>query len=329
MHGCAAGYNVDTLRFGECFIRQTGDVQLNFSVADARRNAAANRIRFLVNLFEHEVRVAAFFGGAGIPVCGQHFFVNRLAVQPEHFYAVLGNHRNFTGLRQQVLLSVLQQNGHVRGNEVFTFAKADHQRAVTPYSIKGVGLVIKQDAQGVRTLHCFHRFCDGSNGVACVEVVQRGCRDFGVGFTLKNDTLCSAFGFELHVVFYDAVVHQGYMTAAMRVCVYITRLAVGCPAGVANAAITKGARTGVNFILQALQTSACFHNRNTVFAVNRDSRGIIAAVLQSAKSVQQNVNGVLVSYIANNSTHIQFLSFPYCKKFTETAVLLPRFSTGC
>ena len=77
-----------------------------------------------------------------------------------------------------------------------------------------------------------------------------------------------------------------------------------------NATAAKWTLAGINLILKPLQTSLCLYDRNTAFAIHCNAGGVIAAVLQLTQSVQQDINRIMLAYIAYNSTHI--FNFPFC-----------------
>ena len=103
-----------------------------------------------------------------------------------------------------------------------------------------------------------HHACDGVQCVACglahVIVVKQLGNDLGVGLGDEAEALVEQTILDLLIVFNDSVVYDGNLlvTGIMRVCVDDGRLAMGRPAGMADAAAAGHGAAAVGHLAQDL-----------------------------------------------------------------------------
>ncbi len=78
---------------------------------------------------------------------------------------------------------------------------------------------------------------------------------------------------------------------------------MGCPSGVTDA---HGCLDGAicNVLCQGLQPAFKLSYGDTALMIHGKSCGVIAAIFQLAKTVQQNIRALSVTYISNDSTHV-------------------------
>ena len=111
---------------------------------------------------------------------------------------------------------------------------------------------------------------------------------------------------DLHIVFDDAVVHQrdSPVLADMGVCVDVIGLAMGSPAGMADAEGPLHIRAAVNHVRQHLKPPLGLINLQALFpGPHRHAGGVIAPVLHPGQALQQNGRRLLLAHIADNTTH--------------------------
>ena len=89
----------------------------------------------------------------------------------------------------------------------------------------------------------------------------------------------------------------------VRVGVDIVRFAVGGPAGMADAERAGQLCAAVGLGDQVLQTALGLCDLQNAVLLHADARGVIAAVFQTAKAVQQNGRRLFAADISNDSTH--------------------------
>ena len=111
---------------------------------------------------------------------------------------------------------------------------------------------------------------------------------------------------QLREVLDDAVVHQRNAAAAadMGVGIDVVWLAVGGPAGVADAQRAGQIRAVMGQLLENLQATLGLFHLHSVRAADGDAGRVITTVFQPLQSVQQNGGGLLTTYITYDSTHI-------------------------
>ena len=107
-------------------------------------------------------------------------------------------------------------------------------------------------------------------------------------------------------VFDDTVVHHRDAAglADMGVGVQVGRLAVGGPAGVAEADMAMDVLPVVDHVPQHLQAALGLGDLQTLLrVVDSDTGGVIAPVFQPGKTVQQDGRDLFSSDKTNNTTH--------------------------
>src|SRR3954449_2236074 len=97
--------------------------------------------------------------------------------------------------------------------------------------------------------------------------------------------------------------HHSSGAIAMRVSVFFSGAAVGCPAGVANA-ISSIEGPEADDLFQVAEFALCPANlQSFTVAADRDPGRIIAAILESPKAIQNDGNDPLLANISDNSAH--------------------------
>ena len=96
----------------------------------------------------------------------------------------------------------------------------------------------------------------------------------------------------------------------MRVGVYVIRLTVGCPAGVADAERAFNALAALSYIAEHLQTTLCLFDLKLMLGRNDGNAcRVIASVLKSFQPLQEYGSCLFFSDEANYSAHnLSFLS---------------------
>src|SRR5579864_712324 len=113
------------------------------------------------------------------------------------------------------------------------------------------------------------------------------------------------FFFELKVVFDDSVVHHDNLpgAVAMRMSIFLGWPAVRGPARVADAVSTFNGRLGDGFF-EVTQLSRRAANLQLAGAVHDgDARGIVAAVFEFAKALDDHRHDFFRSDVSENSAH--------------------------
>src|SRR5262245_15266252 len=132
--------------------------------------------------------------------------------------------------------------------------------------------------------------------------------DLGVGLGGKVVSHTHELGFQLEVVFEDAIVNDGYPSGAVtvRVGVVISRPPMGRPPRMAQ---TDGALHGLGLhkSLQAIHSTRAPTNFEAGCCLDDQPRRVVASVLEPSKSVQQYADSVPRAKVTNDSAHAALL----------------------
>ena len=200
-----------------------------------------DRSRLLGDLLEHEVLVAALFGGRDVPVDVEFPRIRRIVVAVEVGDAVsIGGDDDRLVLTQlDGIAGVFDERGDIRADEHLALADTEHQRGGAPGGDDRARVVGVGEDQGEVALQPAKHGQHGGGKVPCglAVAVLTGDQvdgDLGVGVTGELDACGFQFGAHGGVVLDDAVVddHDLPGGVAVRMGIAIGRPAVGRPAGV-------------------------------------------------------------------------------------------------
>ena len=226
---------------------------------DAAERRFAYSLGLLHDLLEHEVRITALFGRGNIPVDRVVLFFDGLLHCIIKLHLIGGDDGYLAVLHIRNVARVLYYRGDVACYVVAALAVADKQRRILARGDEMLRLVNAQYAQRIRALdaaqHAEHRF----KRIAALGIVERNelANHLGVGV---GDELI-AVGYkkiaQLDIVFDYAVVNNGDLAVAaeMGMGVDVVRLAVRCPACVADADRALDAFAALDHIPEHLQAS--------------------------------------------------------------------------
>ena len=211
----------------------------DFSVLDSGADGIADSLGLFVDLLEHEVLIAALFRGGHLPGDMLYGLLDVFAVAVVEMDAGAVHDQQVTVVEIHHIPGVFQNGGHIGGDVVAVFAETEDQGRVLLDADDGVGIVLAQHAQGVAALHALHGLLYGGLEVQAhvVEVFDEVGNHFRVGFRLEAFAPGNEQFFQFQIVFNDAVVDHGDLTAVRHVgvAVGVGRCAVGGPSGVADA----------------------------------------------------------------------------------------------
>ena len=207
--------------------------------------AAAHGIRHcfgrLVDLLEHEVRVAALLGLAHVPVDVHQLRLDGRAVErgdlsPERRHR---GHLAFT--EHEDALGVRDDRSDVRSDVVLVIAETHHQGRVQARPDQKIGILSREHGHCVRTVEALESSSHCRKEVALVVSLDQVWHDLGVGLRRELMTLRLQLSAQLGEVLDDAVVHDVDLALAVgvRVRVDVRRLAMGRPAGVPDAEVAR------------------------------------------------------------------------------------------
>ena len=193
MVGRAAADDVDAAHRADGVLVQFQLREVDLAVLEARRQRVAHGGRLFVDLFHHEMLIAAFFGSLGIPLDGGGLVLDGFLVDVEKLDGVRRQARDLEVVDVVHRAGVLEQRRHVGRDDGAVFAPADDERAVLAHGVDDARLVGKQDAQCVGAAHMHHHAGDGVQRVAGrgagIVVVQQLGHDLGIGLRGKGKAL--------------------------------------------------------------------------------------------------------------------------------------------
>ena len=202
-----------------------------------------------MDLLHHEVRIAALFRGGHLPgdVLGDLFDPFTQGVIENG--AVCAEIHHVAVVEIDHLAGVLQNSGHVGGDEILALAETENQRAVFLHRQHSARAVHAQDSQSVAASHFFNGPLHGADQVALqlVVVLKQVGDDLRVRIGFKGLAHGLQVFLQDQVVFDDAVMYHADLAVGrhMGVGVFVRGRAVGGPAGMADAQAAAKLRAAV------------------------------------------------------------------------------------
>ena len=307
----AAGDHVDAVDIVELLERKTQLVDIELTGGGhAANQGIAHDARLLVDLLEHKVGVTALFGHAQVPIDVGDLGLDDIA----GLVGVLDARRRKLGkltvLEHHDIAGGVDECDDVGGNVGAGLAHADHNRRVLAGHGDHAGLVGAHGGQTIGAYHVGASLAHGGHQVVRLGIglFDQMREDLRIGLALKVMAAALQLLAQLGEVLDNAVVDDGDATVAAGVGMSVNdgRLAVGGPTGVTD---TAGC-VDIDIGKLALQTHNLTHaaddvevRRGTLAHLERDARGVIAAILHALKACDQDVLCNIRSGVADNSAH--------------------------
>ena len=275
---------------------------------DAAGQAVAQHAGLLEDFLEHEVAVAALLGRLHVPLDGLDLARDgRKIFKPHDFVACRGCADNFAVFKKEHLARVGQKGGNVRGNEVFAGADAENERSGHARGIERIGFVLAHEADGIGAVGLPE---GGGKGLKEIRrslpaLLNQIDENFGIRFGVEDIALAQQIVLDLLVVLDNAVMDNGNIAAVggMGVGVAFGRDAVRCPAGMPHGRGRHGDGTQGQLFFQSGQFAQGPRDMQFVALHIGHARGIIAAILQTAQTFDNNRNCRTMSGITDNAAH--------------------------
>ena len=196
---------------------------------------------------------------------------------------------------------------NVGGDVVFAYALADHQRAADAGCNQAVRVVPSQHGQGVGTLQALNRRAHRRQQGAALgemEVDQVG-ENFRVRLRSEGVSRLCQLGAQRLEILDDAIVDDGDAPVGLvGMGVRFKRRPVGGPAGVGNADAPAHRPLGqLRHQFPHFAHLPAHLDAGAVLPQQANSGGVIASILQTLKTFQQNGADVAVANRAHNSAH--------------------------
>ena len=185
-----------------------------------------------MNLLQHKVFIAAFFGSVHIPVGSFKLFFYFFIMYIVNTCGILVKYSDLVVFKEVVVPCVFKYGRNVGSNKTFVIADAYNKRAFASYSKDGIGIIGKNNTQSVRALKFLCNTGNSCDRVAVVVKVKKLSHHFCIGIAFKASALGNKEVFQSFIVLDNAVVNDSNTFAAVRVGIDIGRFAMGSPAGV-------------------------------------------------------------------------------------------------
>ena len=216
--------------------------------------------------------------------------------------------RNFAVVEIHHVLHVLHNRRGVRGEEVFAFADASHERAALACRDYFIVVGAVEHCDGIDSddlVQCRLYRLEQRAPVLRVQVFDELYEYLGVGFAAEGVAFLREHGFQYPVVFDDAVVNERYR-AVLRIVgmgVHVVGLAVRGPARMGDAY-----RTGNILVLHEVFEFGYLSFRfvDVEFSCRIyqcDAGTVVPAVFEPVEPLYQYGVSVLASHVSYYSTH--------------------------
>ena len=308
--GGAAGHDMHLLVGAQHLLGDARLAQIHAAVAHEGVDGVRHHAGLLVNLLHHEVLEAGLLRGLRVPGDLHGMLLDGLLIHGAEADRALAQAGDLHVVDVVDAAGVLQDRRNVRGQIGRVALHADDHRAVAAGGEDLARIVLEHDRQGIGAADAHHAAGHGlhrASLVLVVVVVDQLGGDLGVGLAVEGVAVLDQLLAQELIVFDDAVVHQNHGVAVAVVGMGVVRggLAVGRPAGVADAAATPERHAAVGLFAELLQPALRLHDLDgTVAVAHRKARGIVAAVLQLGQAVQQNRRRQFISNVSNNAAHM-------------------------
>ena len=187
-----ARHDIDAANPCQILLCQRNPVQANLA---GRIQPAADRLadclRLLIDLLEHEMRIALFFGGIHIPGHMKNLAMHRFSLLVENLDFVRRDDNHFPVFNQVDFLAVFEQRRNIRSDEIFAITDARDQRCVLADCYDLIRVLAGNDCDRI-----------GAGHLQCRRInrILQCCRPLHMQTDQMRHDLCIRFRTELHMV---------------------------------------------------------------------------------------------------------------------------------
>ena len=265
------------------------------------------RVRLLVNFLEHVVWVLPKFGLSPTLVEGDGRRFALSAIQPLNGQAICAVGGDVPVFKDDDAIRVFHEGLRVGSHDEAVVRLAEHQGAAVARTDEFI-VVEEQGADApcaAQALQCSSHGGDGRLPLfhGTLETVSD---DFRVGFGAERCTVSLEVSTDSSGVFDDPIVDDDHplFRAEVRVSVFVGDAAMGGPTGVGNA-------DGPWHLLRERRFQFCDLSDSLAdvesIATEGQARAVVAPVLQTAESVEQNWSRLPPAVVSNDATHASHL----------------------
>ena len=138
---------------------------------DMRTECIAYSFRLVMNFFQHEVFITAFFCGFCIPVNVEYFFINWITFTVKYGYIIASNDSHFTIAQDVCITCVVNDCWNIGCYKVFAFAKTDNQWIFFFSTNDFVWLISTDDFKSIRTVNTSEHAAYSTYEIAIVHIL--------------------------------------------------------------------------------------------------------------------------------------------------------------
>ena len=120
---------------------------------DVCTKCIANCFRLVMNFFQHEVFITAFFSSLCIPTYVEYFFINWITFTVKYGYSIASNDSHFTIAQDVSITCVINDCWNIGCYKVFTFTKTDNQWIFFFSTNNFIWLISTDDFKSIRTVN--------------------------------------------------------------------------------------------------------------------------------------------------------------------------------
>ena len=239
--GGAAGDNEDFLNLPQFVISEVESLQIDrpLVLENPAGQGIGNGARLLVDFLEHEMAIAAFLRHQRTP--GDRFRRFFLAISlpgRKMQIAVLLEDNEFAIVEKDHLAGMRKHGGNVGGDKKFAVSLADDQGGAEFGGDHRPRFLLAEDGDRIGAANLGKRQAHGFFEIAGAldMVLDQVGDDFRIGLRTESMPGFPQALLEGEIVLDDAVVHNDDAAGIVRMRVRLRWPAVGCPAGMADAA---------------------------------------------------------------------------------------------
>ncbi len=258
----AACDDIDLADIADVLFCQRDSLEVDLVILDNGVDRIQNRPGLLVDLFHHEMLKTALLGSFRIPLDLDKFLGDLFLIQVIESSSTCAQSSDFI-VADIINISGIAQNGrYIRSQVGLTLTYTDDHGAVLTGNKDLSGIILKHESQRIRAAYTDHGADDGVHGshIVLFEVIIDGLdRDFRISLGVEAVAIADQLITQFLIVFNNAVVDTDNraVICAVGVGVILGGFAVGCPAGVSDAAAADHRLAVVGLLRQDLETSFC------------------------------------------------------------------------
>ena len=307
--GRAAGDHLDAIDAGQAVADRIELLEADGVAAQPSGHGRRQRRGLLVDLLEHEVRVAALLGRFRGPRNDVDGAIDRRSGAVRDRGRARAQIRHVAVGQEDDPLGVGHDRRRVRGQEALAVADADDQRGVQPGADQAIRLVAMHHHQGVGALEPSQGGPDRVGEIAFVGVLDEVGHDLRVRLGLEDVSAGHQLVAQLAEVLDDAVVDDGDPAGAVavRMGVEVARPAVRGPARVAEADAGTRRLAAEGVLEDRHLAGSLLHEQVAVLGDEGDAGGVVAPVLEPPQPVEQDGAGFSRSGVSDDSAHARSL----------------------